>query len=206
MSCKAGDIHTGHSSGASYEALLNSIHFTTTSDSLEARTISTSIQTTAGNSEPNITTISITEKPDVGNSGDDVSPIVGSDGNDLLHGTDDSDIIRGLAGDDEIFGSAEEDQIAGGDGIDTSTFEDLDGAANRIVDLTLNTSGGDSHDIINLAKLLQENSQADFIELHERVDQYVRMIRGDSGDYGTQVDFDGIRDDQIWLNSSNCRS
>ncbi len=127
-----------------------------------------------------------------------MSPIVGSDGNDLLHGTDDSDIIRALAEDDEIFGSAGENQIAGGDGIDTFTFESLNGAANRIIDLTFKTSGGDSHDIINHAKLLQENSQADFIELQERADQYVRAIRGDSDDYDIQVDFDGIQDDQAW--------
>ncbi len=185
---------SGTASADTYQALLNSVGFVTTSENLADRNLSIVLHTEDGNSSPSTTTILVAPDPtDHHNS--EKNPVDGTSGNDILKSTEDDDAINGFSGNDELTAGVGSDELTGGEGSDIFFFEQLDGAADHITDFQLKTPAGDERDIINIAKLLEGYCDDDWGQYFYHPDQYVRILQADDGQYVLQVDLDGTKDD-----------
>ncbi|GHB43110.1 hypothetical protein GCM10007094_35650 [Pseudovibrio japonicus] len=189
---------SGAASAETYQALLNSVGFSSTSESLEDRNLTVILHTVDGDSSPSTTTIHVTPILT-----DDQSPrknpVNGTPGDDILKSTEDNDVINGFEGDDELTAGAGADELTGGEGNDIFFFEQLDGAADHITDFQLKTPGGGEHDILNLSKLLDDYCVDDWGQYLHFSAQYIRVLQSEEGHYLVQVDLDGVNDnDYDW--------
>ncbi|WP_109315386.1 Ig-like domain-containing protein [Pseudovibrio ascidiaceicola] len=188
---------SGSIDSSTYQNLLNSITFTTTSDSLETRSLSVVVHTEDGNSNPSITSIQVHPNPDDGVT-DTRNHIDGTTGNDTLKSTDEDDVINGFEGNDQLTAGAGSDELTGGEGSDIFFFEQLDGAADHITDFQLKTSAGGDRDILDLSKLLDDYGEGGTSQYYNFTKQYVRIVENQNGQYAVQVDLDAHDDDQTW--------
>ncbi|MFS8184683.1 DUF5801 repeats-in-toxin domain-containing protein [Pseudovibrio denitrificans] len=188
---------SGNLDVTSYQNLINSLTFSTNSDSLEARSLSVVLHTETGSSSPSISTIHMLPKAH-GETGSDKNLVDGTSADDTLRGTEGDDAINGFEGNDHLYAGEGQDTLTGGEGSDIYFFEQLDGAADHIADFQLKVSSGSDYDIINVSKLFEDNSDHDYINIHNRAEQYVRVLKQPDGKYTVQVDFDGTYDDHNW--------
>ncbi|WP_108819687.1 Ig-like domain-containing protein [Pseudovibrio sp. Alg231-02] len=188
---------SGITDASTYQNLLNSITFTTTSESLQARSLSVVVHSEDGNSNPSITSIQVHPNPDDGST-DARNQLDGTAGDDILKSTDEDDVINGFEGNDQLTAGAGSDELTGGEGSDIFFFEQLDGAADHITDFQLKTSAGGDRDILDLSKLLDDYGEGGTSQYYNFTNQYVRIVENQDGQYAVQVDLDARDDDQTW--------
>ncbi len=188
---------SGITDASTYQNLLNSITFTTTSESLQARSLSVVVHSEGGNSNPSITSIQVHPNPDDGAT-DPRNQIDGTAGDDILKSTDEDDVINGFEGNDQLTAGAGTDELTGGEGSDIFFFEQLDGAADHITDFQLKSSAGGDRDVIDLSKLLEDYSDKSWDQHYHFPDQFIRIIENQAGQYAVQVDLDGKDHNEDW--------
>ncbi|KZL18625.1 Cadherin domain protein [Pseudovibrio axinellae] len=188
---------SGAADAAVYQDLLNTVQFASSSESLETRNLSVRLHAGDESSAPSITTIHVapgsgTLPPDLRNM------IEGTSQDDVLRSSDNDDTINGYDGDDELVGGRGANELTGGAGSDTYVFEFIDGLADHITDLELNTSSSGSSDAIDLSKLFADYSDDSFIEIYGRAEQYIQVVTNEDGRFELRVDLDGNGDDNGW--------
>ncbi|QUS58823.1 DUF5801 repeats-in-toxin domain-containing protein [Pseudovibrio brasiliensis] len=188
---------SGNLNASSYQNLINSLTFSTNSDSLEARSLSVVLHTETGSSSPSITTIQMLSKAD-GEIGSDKNPVDGTSADDTLRGTEGDDSINGYEGNDHLYAGEGQDTLTGGVGSDIYFFEQLDGAADHIADFQLNVGDENDRDLINLSMLFETHCDDNFTYVQTYIDQYIRILKAEDGSYILQADFDRYKDTYDW--------
>nr|WP_244271898.1 Ig-like domain-containing protein [Pseudovibrio denitrificans] len=188
---------SGNLNASIYQNLINSLTFSTNSDSLEARSLSVILHTESGSSSPSISTIHMLPNVD-GETGSDKNPVDGTSADDTLRGTEGDDAINGFEGSDHLYAGEGQDTLTGGEGSDIYFFEQLDGAADHIADYKANSQNGTDRDIIDISKLLKDYGEGGLDQYRFFTDQYVRLVKDPNGQYTLQVDLDAYDNDHSW--------
>ncbi|WP_244421404.1 DUF5801 repeats-in-toxin domain-containing protein [Pseudovibrio sp. FO-BEG1] len=188
---------SGNLNASNYQNLINSLTFSTNSDSLEARSLSVVLHTESGSSSPSISTIHMLPTVD-GETGSDKNPVNGSSADDTLRGTEGDDAINGFEGNDHLYAGEGQDTLTGGEGSDIYFFEQLDGAADHIADYQANSLNGTDRDIIDVSKLLSDYGEGGLSQYRYFTEQYVRLVKDQNEQYALQVDLDAYDNDHSW--------